>query len=321
MYQLRLLERPLDIVVGLPGRHTRAWDLAMRPAPPNSRFVQLAEVMASPRAYDCIIAHNLTDLLDVRTLVGPKLFVIHLTLDGMILEQNAQTDAGEFRRAVKQFTEASAAHVTAVSRLKAESWGFAGEKTAPLSADPLNYLPWRGDIAKGLRISNFILRRRRTLHWDFHQQAFAGVPVTLVGHNPEFPGVAASRNWEDLKETLCRHRFFIHTADPQLEDGYNVATLEAMAAGLPVLGNFHPTSPVIQGVNGFLFDDPAKLKLAALRLLGDRELAREMGSAAQQTAAQRFSGEAFCSGMRDAIEQAQKKFSAKQRADSVTLAN
>ena len=39
-----------------------------------------------------------------------------------------------------------------------------------------------------------------------------------------------------------------------------MATVEAMAAGMPIIGNRHPDSPVEHGVNGFLSDDPAELK-------------------------------------------------------------
>ena len=70
------------------------------------------------------------------------------------------------------------------------------------------------------------------------------MPVRFVGHNPDMPGVQAAESWDELKAILAAHRFYIHTAHPDYEDGYNMATLEAMAAGLPVLGNRHPTSPV-----------------------------------------------------------------------------
>jgi hypothetical protein len=307
IYQLRLLRQPLDIVVGLSGRHTQQWDQAMRPLPPKSRLVSLEKVLAAQDTYDCIITHNLTDLLDVKTLPGPRLFVIHLTLDGMILEQNARTNPDEFRRAVAQYTESAAAHVVAVSALKGNSWRFP-DAIVPLTADPEDYLPWEGDLARGLRVSNYIVRRARTLRWDFHQRAFAGVPVTLVGHNPELPGVLASRDWNDLKETLRHHRFFVHTAEPHLEDGYNMATLEAMAAGLPLLGNRHPTSPIIHGVNGFVSDDAAELNACARRLLGNRGLAAEMGEAARRTVIEKFSGESFRVEMRKAIETAQHRW-------------
>jgi hypothetical protein len=309
VYQLRLLGMPLDIVIGLPGRHTLGWDESMRPAPPQSRLVALRDVLAVRENYDCIIAHNLTDLLDVKSLPGPRLLVIHIALDGVILEQGAHTRAAEFCDAMKDFTEKVGAHVVSVSAMKGKSWGF-GEHTVPFAGNPADYLPWIGDLPLGLRVSNYILRRARTLLWDFHGQAFDGIPMTIVGHNPELAGARASRDWNELKRTMSRHRFFVHTARPELEDGYNMATVEAMAAGLPVLGNCHPSSPVKHGVNGFLSNDPAELNACARRLLEDRSLAAEMGRAAQRTVAEKFSGAAFRSAMRDAIAEAQAKAAA-----------
>jgi len=309
IYQLRLLQQPLDIIVGLPGRHTRGWDEGMRPVPPNARLVTLQDVLANGETYDCIIAHNLTDLLDIKNLPGSRLLMIHLTLEGMFLEQKARTAPQEFRRAVAEFVGKTNTHVVAVSELKGRSWGFTDD-IVPLTTDPADYFPWQGDVVRGLRVSNFITRRAKTLLWDFHQQAFAGVPVTIVGHNPELPGVHASRDWGDLKEIFRHHRFFIHTADPQMEDGYNTATLEAMAAGLSILGNVHPTSPITHGVDGFLSDDPAELNQYAHLLLKDHALAAKMGRAAQETVSSRFSGEKFRAGLSRSISLAQSKANA-----------
>jgi len=305
VYQLRNLGIPLDIVTDLPGRHLRGWDEALRPLPPNSRLLSLGAAQQADLPYDCIIAHNLSDLLDAKKLPGPRMLVIHLTLDGMMLEQRARTDPALFRAAVKEYVHRSGIHVVAVSKLKGRSWGFA-EDIVLLSADLADYPPWQGDLSQGLRISNFVLRRARTLMWDFHQRAFAGLPVTLVGHNPEIPGVRASHDWLELKAILCHHRFFIHTAQPELEDGYNMATLEAMAAGLPVLGNVHPSSPVEHGVSGFLSDNPQTLRAHAIALLADRDLAASMGRAAQVRVAQLFSEASFRVAMLRAIEKAQQ---------------
>jgi glycosyltransferase involved in cell wall biosynthesis len=232
----------------------------------------------------------------------------------MILEQNAQTPVVEYRNAVAEYTERVGAHVVAVSSLKGTSWGFT-EHIVPLTANPAEYLPWIGELACGLRVSNFVLRRARTLRWDFHARAFAGLPITLVGHNPEFQGVRASSSWAELKQTFRRHRFFIHTAEPELEDGYNMATLEAMAAGLPVVGNRHPTSPIVHGVSGFLSDDPAELNKFAGMLLAERSLAGEMGRAAQQTVLDKFSGAAFRDGMLREMRVAREKWQRMRQTD------
>ena len=94
------------------------------------------------------------------------------------------------------------------------------------------------------------------------------------------PGVTAAKSWDHLKKMLQIHRFYIHTADPRLEDGYNMASLEAMAAGMPVLGNRQPSSPVEHGISGFLSDDPDELRKYAGMLLEDRDLASLYGLSA-----------------------------------------
>lgn len=307
VYQLRALPQQMDVVVGLRGRHTDRWDESMRPQPPNARMVRLNEVLGRGNRYDCIIANNITDLLDAKTLAGPRLLVLHETLHGATLEQDSVTPQAEIKRVLEKFVRLTHTHVVAVSALKGRSWGFEND-IVTLSADPSDYLPWKGDLVRGLRVANHIERRPRILLWEFHRRAFEGLPVTLVGHNPSMEGVRPSKDWADLKETLSRHRFYIHTADPQLEDGYNMATLEAMAAGLPVLGNRHPTSPIEHGVNGFVSDDPLELRGYAERLLDDYELAQAMGQAAQETIRKRFSIERFARGFGRSIDLARREW-------------
>jgi hypothetical protein len=249
----------------------------------------------------------LTDLLDVKTLEGPRLYVIHQTLDSMVREQRSDVSAEDLRRTVAQYVRLIGAHVIAVTALKGHSWGY-DQDVVNSSADPEDYLAYAGDLACGLRVANHIAQKAHSLMWSFHEKAFASVPVTIVGHNQDMPGVEPARDWSDLKQILRRHRFFVHTAEPQLEDGYNMATLEAMAAGLPVLGNRHPTSPVDHGVSGFLSDDPEELRSNAIRLLEDRDLAAQMGREAQKAVMRKFPPERFRTGLQQAIATAQRKW-------------
>lgn len=307
IYQLGQLDQPMDVIVGLKGRHTSGWDSAMRPVPQNARIIRLEEALDCKESYDCLIAHNLSDLLDLKALAAPRLFVLHGTLEGILAEQRSGTPAEELRSAVAQYVRLTGAHVIAVSALKGRSWGFE-EDIVPFSADPEEYLAYRGDLARGLRVANHIHNKKRTLLWGFHQQAFERIPLTIVGHNDDMPGVLPARDWCDLKNILSRHRFFVHTADPQYEDGFNMAMLEAMAAGLPVLGNRHPTSPIEHGVSGFLAEDPQELREYARRLLGDAELAAQMGRAARNSVAEKFSPRQFKTGLLQSIERARKKW-------------
>jgi glycosyltransferase involved in cell wall biosynthesis len=307
VYQLRFLGFPLDIVVGLRGRYKDDWDHDMRPLPPNSRLVRPTDFAGITGRYHCIIAHNLSDLLDVKFLYGPRLLVLHETLDGNLLEQKSTVTSNEMKRAIAKYTQMTNTHVVAVSKIKGKSWGFSDD-IVPFSAAIEDYPAWQGDIVRGLRIANHIMRRPTYLMWEFHKKAFGDIPVTLVGNNPEMDGVYPSSGWTDLKTTLSHHRFYIHTAHPQLEDGYNMASLEAMAAGLPVLGNVHPTSPVTNGVNGFLSDDPAELRDRATQLLEDRELAARMGATARKAVEELFSPSRFAEKFGRSIVAARNKW-------------
>jgi glycosyltransferase involved in cell wall biosynthesis len=117
---------------------------------------------------------------------------------------------------------------------------------------------------------------------------------------------------------LQSHRFYIHTADPRFEAGHNMATTEAMAAGLPILGNRHPSSPVKHGVSGFLSDNPQELRHYARILLEDRDLARLMGRQARKTVIEQFSLGRFKHSFVRSIEIARRKWCTR-RVDPSTL--
>ena len=239
VYQLRALALPIDIITDLPGREVRGWDFRVRPLPPQSRLISLAEATLAPAPYHAIIAHNLSDLLDARELRGPRILVLHMTLDGIMLEQSSSTPAVKLKECAAEYAHRTGTHVVAVSQSKGASWGFT-EDVVLLSADPADYPDWQGALPRGLRISNRISRRAQTLLWSFHQEAFARVPVTLVGDNPDIPGIRASCDWAELKIFLQHHRFYVHTARTDLEDGHNMASLEAMAAGMPIVASDIP---------------------------------------------------------------------------------
>ncbi len=306
VYQLGVLGYKLDIIVGLKGQYKTTWDEQMRPVPPDSRLITLQQALESETSYYCIIAHNIADLLEVKLRPEPRLLVIHSTIEGRKLEEKSDIEPAQMKNILHKYLSLVGGHAVAVSKLKGNSWGFA-EDIVPFCADPEDYLSYSGHNACGLRICNFIQSRKKILMWDFHEKVFTGLPVKLVGYNPGMQSVSAAENWDDLKKMLASHRFYIHTAEPTLEDGYNMATIEAMAAGLPVLGNEHPGSPIKHGVSGFLSDAPDQLNEYARILLEDRDLAVRMGREAQRTVSELFSKSVFKEKFSQSIEEARRK--------------
>jgi len=307
VHQLGFLGADLDIVIGLAGRYTQGWDDRMRPVPDKTRLLSLDEVLQENRSYDCVIAHNITDLLESKTIVGPRIIVLHGTLEGRRANEQADVPLEQIKELLNNYLRATGGHAVAISDMKAKSWGLKCD-IVHNGVDVDSYLKYDGSVNAGLRVCNQISDRQEILMWDFHQRAFGDLDIRLVGHNPDMPGVNAAENWDDLKKTLSLHRFYIHTADPHLEDGFNLAVLEAMAAGLPVLGNCHPTSIIEHGKSGFLSDDPDELKEYAKRLLCDRQLAEDMGKQARKIVCEQFTLGKFAKKMRRSIEKAHKKW-------------
>jgi glycosyltransferase involved in cell wall biosynthesis len=307
VYQLEVLGHAFDIIIGLKGRYKAGWDERMRPVPANGRLITLSEAQQSESNYYCIIAHNTTDLLDIKDRAEPRLIVLHSTLEGRVEEEQSAIAAEKMKGILHKYIELTNCHAVATSITKGESWGLT-EDVVTFGLDTDAYLPYSGQQACGLRICNFIESRKKILLWDLHEKAFGGLPVRLVGHNPGMPGVEAAESWDHLKRILRSCRFYIHTADPKLEAGYNMASVEAMAAGLPVLGNRHPTSPVKHGVSGFLSDNPEELRKYAQMLLEDRGLAGLMGRQARKTATECFSINKFKESFLRSVETARHKW-------------
>ncbi len=305
VHQLGVLGAELDIVVGLPGRYTRTWDTHMRPVPAGARLLALAEVREA--RYDAVITHNITDLLDTKHLDAPKLLVLHETLEGRMAQQGADFDVRDMRAMLNTYLASVGGHAVAISRSKAKSWGVT-HMVVQNSADPSHYLDPVGDVASGLRVANHVTSKRVFLAWDFHEEAMRDVPCRLVGHNPELPGVAPADDWEHLKRMLASHRFMVHTADPRYEDGYNMAVLEGMAAGLPILVNRHPTTIVAHGETGYVCDTPAAMRDHARSLLADPALARRLGDNAREYVARHFGPDRFRVEFTRAVQEARKKW-------------
>lgn len=311
VHQLEGLGTPLDIVIGLPGRHSAGWDEQMRPVPRSARLLTLNEAAHSGEPYQAVIVHSVTDLIDAKVFDVPKLVILHTTLEGRVAEEGSKIDPKEMGTLLRQLLKLVGGYAVSVSELKGKSWGIT-QDYVPFAVDPEAYLPATLELAVGLRISNLFNKRRKILLGDLHEAAFDRLPIRIVGHNPDIAGATAAASWDELKALLSAHRFYVHTAHPELEDGYNMATLEAMAAGLPVLGNRHPSSPIESGVSGYLSDDPSELRDFAESLLSDRELALRMGRAARERVTERFPMTRFLSGIRRSLERARQRFSARR---------
>ena len=294
----------LDVVDGLPGRYVSHWDERMRPVPANTRLIALE---AARGDYDAIIAHNVRDLLDVRHLDAPKILVLHVNLRARLEEEPGAPGAAAMREQLARYLDLIRGTLVAVSEAKGRSWGLPFE-LVPLAVDEAHFHGHRGEQAALLRVANQIGARRRRLGADALFRATEGLPLRVVGHNPDLPGAAPSTDWHELLDLYRSHRAYVHTGAEGLEDGHNLSVLEAMCTGLPVLTTVSGETPVIDGENGYFDADPAGLRARARSLLEDPALASRLGARARETVLERYSLRAFLEGWHRTLERARRRW-------------
>ncbi len=111
----------------------------------------------------------------------------------------------------------------------------------------------------------------------------------------DFPG-----NVMDMQRLMLAADAFVM---PSLWEGLPLVLLEAMAMGLPIVGNRIPgiEGIVSHEVEGLLVDsgDPRSLAAGMNRLLNEREFGRRIGTAARDLVVRRFNFETTVAGLRD----------------------
>jgi glycosyltransferase involved in cell wall biosynthesis len=127
-------------------------------------------------------------------------------------------------------------------------------------------------------------------------EAARGLNLVVAGDGPlrdRVPGVRGMLPHDELERLYARAAV---VACPSRREGFGVACAEAMAHGRPVVASAVGglLDLVVDGETGLLVPprDPAALRAALERLLGDRELRRRLGAAGRDRIRGRFSWEA-----------------------------
>ncbi len=285
-----------------PGK-IRRWDENMRPVPENVTVVSAgeAEGLLEKGSLDLAIAHNVKDLIWLREFSLPRVMVFHNRLTTEIQLANTPIDRFDYLHKLQPLLQN--VEKVFISESKRKDWGLEGKVILP-GVDLDDYCGYTGETRSLLRVGNLLKERDLMMGFSAGQGVANGSPCITLGLNPTLEGCRLSQGWEDLKEHYKRCRIYLNATVDEFEDGYNLAMLEAMATGMPVVSTANRTSPIVDGVNGFVSGDISYLKKRAEELLADPEKAREMGAAARNTVLEKFPVESFLNNWQSAIHNA-----------------
>jgi predicted TPR repeat methyltransferase len=294
----------LDIVERSKGGYER-WMHEFRPCPRGSRIIRAEEALAhlAREEYDAVICHDVSDLLLTKKSPIPQFLVFHNRLDTMIALGKNAVNARSYKEGLKELMgQVQDLTTIFISPSKKESWGLPGQVILP-GIDLSEWGGYEGSLKRVLRVGNFLEERSLMTGFELSEQALGGFDQTTVGLNPRIQDAHPSKNVEDLKEQMRRHRLIFHTTVEPWEDGYNLSLLEAMATGMPVVALSHSGSPVEEGVNGFLSDQVEGLRTGIRALLEDGDRAREMGAKSREIVARDFPVDRFLESWERVINQ------------------
>jgi hypothetical protein len=145
---------------------------------------------------------------------------------------------------------------------------------------------WRGDVERGLVITNHLARRGRRMGADLFGRLRTTLPLDLVGMGATELGGLGEVDHPQLPAFAAAYRFLF---SPVRYSSLSLSVIEAMTIGMPVvaLATAEMATVIEHGVSGFAVTDTRQLAIAMRALLGDAGLARSLGEAAQLRARER----------------------------------
>ncbi|MBW2121472.1 MAG: glycosyltransferase [Deltaproteobacteria bacterium] len=284
------------------------WQYNMRPLPENITLLQEAEALARLRAgdFDLVVCHNMRDLLAVEGVDIPKILVFHNKISTEIALGGHRATAEQYRTGIRDLAARNRLTLVFISESKRENCALEGPVILP-GIDLNHYGGYKGEVERVLRVGNLMKERDIMLGFSWQEEILRGIPSTLVGINPTVAESRVSESWQDLKNHYQSHRLFLNSTLHPWEDGYNLAMLEAMATGMPVVSIANPTSPIVDGINGYISQDTAYLRHRIEELLSDREKASELGRQARKTVEKRFPMARFVRGWNRLFEKVMER--------------
>jgi hypothetical protein len=151
---------------------------------------------------------------------------------------------------------------------------------------------YRGDLERGLVITNHLDRRGRRMGPDLFLSVRRELPLELVGMAAEELGGLGEIEHAHLPAFASRYRFLF---SPIRYSSLGLAVIESMMVGMPIvaLATAEMATVIENGVSGYVDTRVGTLVGHMRELLREPGLARQLGEGARRRARERFSIERF----------------------------
>jgi len=305
-----------DIVEPDQGRGgVRRWNTKIRPVPENISIISnsLLNANLDKGLYDVAVLHNFSDLKRVAGVGVPVILVFHNKLTTELKTGSNTVTRSDYLSQVKTLLN-NVDLLVFVSESKREDWGYANSGMVIRHGVNIQEMhTYSGVTPKALRVGNAIRQRGFMLGYNTQEEILDGYENSLIGINPQIEKAETPRSFDDLKSIYASHRLYLNTTIEPYEDGYNLAMLEAMATGMPIVSITNASSPITDGVEGFISPDTGYLRRKIAQLLDDQQLAASMGAKGKNKVGQEFSMEKFITGWKAAFGAAIRRYREKPK--------
>jgi hypothetical protein len=151
---------------------------------------------------------------------------------------------------------------------------------------------YRGELERGLVITNHLARRGRRMGADLFAEVRAQVPLELIGMAADELGGLGEVAPGQVPAFAAHYRFLF---SPIRYSSLGLAVIEAMMAGMPVvaLATAEMATVIENGVSGYADTNVATLVERMRELIREPALARQLGAGARRRAHARFSIDRF----------------------------
>jgi len=283
-----------DVVApSLPRFGERLWDNSIRPLPQNVKIISAESAAAKMErnAYAAAICHNVADVAFAARFDTPIILIFHNTLTAELAIGGNTVSREDYLASIKPMLERADIKVF-VSEMKKRDWELSGE-VIHHGVDVSEFGPYTGNILKVLQVANLLKERSFMLDYELRKKIGERFGVHIAGRNPSIEGSAPAESFARLRSLYSESRVYMSATVYPYEDAYNMATLEAMATGAPVVCNEHPLSFIHDSFNGFVCENSEAMIERIQELYADAHLARNIGRAGRDLVRNAFPMEKF----------------------------